>query len=214
MAARLVRELRVRCDRRRAAWAVQLAVPLAMWMAVPVALADATPAKGAGCVTLRILRAGCQVQFEPLESPFGEAWLDCGCARMRIVHPANMVGLVRITTGDDALEFLRFFSGPGSFLRFPMVRQLEIKSAEKSGWAALEERVFRRHSLEPVVKLFPPENGMKVFEVRRAVVVLDDGHLYRVTEVVFENGSYQLTRKQRVVPDIGRLGVLFHPLGR
>ena len=165
-------------------------------------------------IPLQSLKDGCWIESAP--TPIGHyfgAWLRCGPERVLLTHQLNLLGLVKIETSEQALEFLRFFTARDSYRLFPAIKNMEIVPGPETERGVLEEQQFRKICTPAAVKEFPRTNdGKRVFEATRSVLFLDDKNIYEVTEVLHEDGLYVLTKKRLLFKDVSKLGLLYFPM--
>jgi hypothetical protein len=157
------------------------------------------------------------VQIKP-EAMF----LTCNGVSMLVTDPNNFVGHVRITTPEQALEFVRFFSNPDTYELFELKGMVELvpgKVTEDSPFNVVDERIFAKSLRRAAVEADKPEPCRPTLELLCGVgfdvtrdVVMPDRKIYRVIERVYESGVYTSTWRKLLHRDAEKLGVyyLFH----
>lgn len=161
-------------------------------------------------LNLASLDSGCtltRAPVEPLDPKSGTwlapghtaAWLNCGCGDFLVNNPLNLVRRVKITSAERALEYVRFFTSPGTFALFDLNGMVEIfpgKVSDDSPLNIVAKDRFTRCCQGATVESAAPVLGMKAFYVKRTVVLIDQ-LVYEIVEEVREDGYYeQLSRKQ------------------
>jgi hypothetical protein len=169
--------------------------------------------RGFGEVQLGPLKPGCRIEVRPTGGGTAVstgAWLLCGedSWGLLLAHPLNLVGRVEITTGAQALEYIRLFTSSRWHGLFPALKIIEVMPAESDGIYTIEAAKFRKHCREAVVAELPAADGKKAFQVTRTAVSLDDINLYEVIETVSETGYYELVTKRLVFKDATKLGMM------
>ena len=145
--------------------------------------------------------------------------LTCNCAETLVLQPNNLLGHVRITTGDEALAYVRFFTSPDTYRFFQMQGMVELVEGDPDDADApfnvVEPKVFRRRLRRAQVRQTDVREcraGVelacgKEFEIKRTVVLLDQ-RVYEVTEYVYESGFYVFLSKRLLLKDASKIGVI------
>jgi hypothetical protein len=126
------------------------------------------------------------------------AWLECGSLRFRITHPGNLDGFVKITSRLQALEFVRFFSSPETYMLFELGGMVEIlpgEITEDADFNIADREKFEECCGEP--KVTEIAGSAREYVVERFVVQLD-GFVYAITETVQSSGDYSVVMQKRV----------------
>jgi hypothetical protein len=163
---------------------------------------------------LSSLVSGCAIESAPLGSqvPVGWAdglWLTCQGVRLLVVHPDNLLSKVKIKDGQQALEFVRFFSSVETFVSVHLGGCVEIVDTSSDDLfyriePTLFKRYFKRHAAEAQGG---GKNDSLSFVVSRAVVCSDQA-VYQLTEQVFPDGMYFQIDKKRILKRAGTVGVV------
>lgn len=128
------------------------------------------------------------------------AWLNCGCGDFLVINPLNLVRRVKITSAERALEYVRFFTSPETYSLFELNGMVEIfpgKLSTKSSFNIVATDRFFRCCHEATAESAAPVLGMKVFYLKRAVVLIDQ-LVYEIVEEVREDGYYEELSRKRV----------------
>jgi hypothetical protein len=157
---------------------------------------------------LTSLQAPCKLErrwFGTVPMLSWSIWLRCDAVELLVVHPWNLIGKVRVLSGEQALEFVRFFSSEGSYASLQMDGLLEVKSTNP--WcpplpAALGQGV----TVEPEVESHEGDDDARYY-VRRYVVSYDQ-NVYRITEAVRRDGFYTEIHRSLVLGELSKLGCL------
>lgn len=135
-------------------------------------------------------------------------WLQIGGCQVFVADPKNLLDHVDIRTSEDALSFVRLFSGEDSrpYLRPDGLVEVPIPAASKRPkvfkQAAVRERAARGAARDCL-------SCGKQFEITR-VMVSPDLKALEVTELVTERGYYALISSEVLVKDASKVG-LFYP---
>jgi len=137
-------------------------------------------------------------------------WLECGSAAFLVKHPSNLVNHVELKTPDEVLEYVRFFSSFSACEYFDLDSMVEVlPKHDKSelGLFGLYEPVFLKHFRPASVKDIS-NNGIdneggaccrgRTFYVTRTVL-MSDGTIYEVEEVVWDDGFYWIQSKKALM---------------
>jgi len=137
-------------------------------------------------------------------------WLECGSAAFLVKHPGNLVNHVELKTPDEVLEYVRFFSSFPACEYFDLDSMVEVlPKHDKSelGLFGLYEPVFLKHFRPASVKdisnnAIDNEGGAccrgRTFYVTRTVL-MSDGTIYEVEEVVWDDGFYRIQSKKALM---------------
>jgi hypothetical protein len=139
------------------------------------------------------------------------AWLRCGESRMLLAHPLNLFGHVNVDSSAKALEFVRLFSSRETFRFFPWIARVEvIVGGQDDIYALPGDQLAKLSSVRVQSIAAPGGGGRRAFEIHRPLVILADGKLYEATEVVHEDGFYQMVSTRLISDDIKGLGIRRH----
>jgi len=135
-------------------------------------------------------------------------FLRCGKTEFRIFHPKNLQGLVKISTGDEALRFVRFFTSRKTFFLVGLQGDVEVVPAGQVSNSFFYSARKQSAALTPVaVEEFDDPTEGRVFIIQRTVVGMDQA-LYRLRERVAESGNYDLQARKLIERDASRLGIV------
>lgn len=142
-------------------------------------------------------------------------WLRCNRVRYFVTEPNNLIGHVGIRTPEQALEFVRFFSGARSepYLR-PDDGLVEIvaagKSSDDSSPYQLERSVFEKHFSPARAERLSrsASESVTMFRITRTMLARS-GDVREVEEIVGENGFYELVKSETIVEDGTTVGLLY-----
>jgi hypothetical protein len=141
--------------------------------------------------------------------------MRCGNAEFVVRDPNNFVGHVRITTTQEALEYLRFFSSPETYGLFELGGMVEIvPSKNPEGFNEIDPATFNRYFKESSVKVYDTKcrwsgdlECPRCFTVERPVVFLDE-RVLELTQEVCENGYTHTVGNVLVLQNAESIGIL------
>ena len=156
-----------------------------------------------------ILSRGCTSFAVRTISPAEEGlFVHCGNTDFRIYHPKNLQGLTEISNSEEALRFVRFFTSRQTFFLVGLGGDVEVlpagQSADLCCYSA--QKPHAGLAAAEIQRLENPVEG-KVFVIRRNVVGLDQA-IYQVRERVTEFGNYDQTRRDLILRDASKLGIV------
>jgi len=132
-------------------------------------------------------------------------WLRCGESDMLVVHPWNLISKVRISSGAQALEFVRLFSSEDTFASAQLDGMLEV--GENNPWCvSLRKALGSLKELRPQVESHVSTEGSRFYITR--LVVTYDQVVYRIRESVRDDGFYLEQERTPLLKDLGKLGCL------
>jgi hypothetical protein len=137
--------------------------------------------------------------------------MACGGEATIVAHPLNLSGHVQVRTREQALEFVRLFAGPDTYLLFPLVGEVEVGRGKETRAFTLAEDLF--DSLCPIANasINAGSGEQATFSVRRCVVRLEDRALYEVLDVIDQAGNLQRPEKRLLKERVDRIGLI--PVG-
>lgn len=156
------------------------------------------------------LVAGCRIAFASTGRVDDiRAWLDCGCGRMLMLHPMNLLSRVKIGTAGQALSFVRLFTSRDTYRYFPGPNRVEIVPGPEDGPFVLEAGKF--HTLAAPLKVEQDVHrfGRVTFRITRTTVCLTSLALEEIVELVQEDGYYTLVSTRVLAEDATKLGIRF-----
>jgi len=142
---------------------------------------------------------------------YSAVWLKCGTSSIVVSHPVNLLDKVAITTAEEALAYVRFFSEqPTYFYRGQELQEVSpgvptpLTQCEKVVPVAFFEKKLKRPTaVRRAQGEWTIAQGLcpkcAAFEVTRTVLLPDDV-LYAVHQVVLENGYAEVVGKERLAP--------------
>lgn len=134
-------------------------------------------------------------------------FLRCSEADFLVTSPGNLYGHVRITSGDAALEFVRFFTTAESYRYFNLDGMVEVlpgRVTSTSAFNVVDPSVFAKRLTSPTV--VDLGGAPRQWAVTRSVVALDQ-KIYEVREIIDERGLYLASSKRVLVPNAQKLGL-------
>lgn len=175
---------------------------------------------------LESLRSQCHLQrawVGATNLPHG-AWLFCESGSpVLVLHPMNLLGKVQILDEESALSYLQFFSSPDTYQLFQLEGMLDLSLLNGSGVSRLR-RTLRDQGendqprvTSTTANSFCVTSSATLAPCTRSTFIVSrlalfyDGNVYRLTEELHEDGSYELTSKVLVLRDVGQFGVTHEP---
>jgi hypothetical protein len=176
-------------------------------------------------IPLGSLEPGCRMEKRWVGAipalPWG-IFLKCGSTSVLVTHPLNLLEHVKIQSPESALEYVRFFSNADTYDLFQLGGMVEVVPSRGPGekrFNELDEAIFVKRLQPTVAKALPSltapgstqEEGCcrgRQFEVRR-VVLLPDGSVCGIVEIVFEDGFYSIASRETLIKDGGTIGLQY-----
>lgn len=135
-------------------------------------------------------------------------FVHCGETDFRIYHPKNLQGHTLITSGEEALRFVRFFTSRQTFFLFGLSGDVEILPRDHSPDPCCYSARKKSSALAtPEVQQFDDPLEGKVFLIVRNIIGLDQA-VYQVRERVTEFGNYDRKARKLIVRDASQLGIV------
>jgi len=140
---------------------------------------------------------------------FLQVTLSCADgARTEIRGLKDIQGFVTIDDGVKALEFVRLFSEGGRWMLTGLSEYAEVVPGRKATPSrfVVTPDVFRTCCRPAVVREVPSSTTQRTFEVTR--VVVDASYkMYLLTEIIEEDGGYQIVNREPMKQDGRRFGL-------
>jgi hypothetical protein len=197
---------------------VHLAIVAAITLSLTTSLAAAQQELGGDRVKqLSSLERSCSVAerwIGAIPNHRTGLWLTCGQVDFLVTAPLNFANHVRITSPEQALEFVRFFSAQDISENIDLGGLMELlPGVPEDGMNRVDPAVFRARLAEATVKVCPASKSQensplsgKQFEVRR-FVGYPNGDVFEIHEMVTEHGFYEITWRRKLKVKASDLGV-------
>jgi hypothetical protein len=160
------------------------------------------------------LREGCSIVRRWLgvvpRIPYG-MWAKCGQDEFFLAEPLSLLGYVKLRDAQEALRFVRFFSLPASakYLR-PMGMVEVVPAPGTEEFNSVSPARFRKLFHPPRVKDMPrlPTDSFKMYSIER-VMLTPSNEVVDVTEMVGENGYYEIVSRRPLMRDSTKIGLYY-----
>ena len=165
-------------------------------------------------VHLSSLHPNCRLKIRPFDvwQVLPKAlWLVCNSDDFLVIHPNNLIGHVEIATKDQALEYVRFFTSADSYRLFYLDGMVELMPGHREhgrDFNLVDEKVYFKyfkHNAE-IKEGSSSGNGLKEFYIQRTVIYLDQ-RVVRISEVVRQDGFYDVISEAILYENAGKLGI-------
>lgn len=135
----------------------------------------------------------------------------------------NLLGKVQILDEDSALRYLQFFSSPDTYQLFQLDGMLDLNLLRSSAASRLRRTLREQGEIDQprvtstTANSFCVTSSATLTPCTRSTFIVSrlalfyDGNVYRLTEELHEDGSYDLTSKALVLRNVAQFGVTHEP---